>query len=138
MTDDGPITAFRDRYEFLSNYFPCPVTVDGETYSTAEHAFQALKTDDPAERRRVREAPAPYAAKRLGKKVTLRDERDARRFEVMERVVREKFRDPALAAALLWVQDAASLGDAAHCHSSSECGKLNVFNSIIIPRFAGF
>ena len=105
MTEDGPITAFRGQYEFLSNFFPHPVRVDGETYPTAEHAFQALKTDDPAERRRVREAPAPYAAKRLGKTVTLRDEWNNRRFEVMERVVREKFRAPALAAGLLATGD---------------------------------
>jgi ribA/ribD-fused uncharacterized protein len=100
MADDTPITAFRDEYAFLSNFFPHPVTLDGETYPTAEHAFQALKTDDPAERRLVREASAPYAARRLGKRVTLRDAWNARRFAVMERVVRAKFQDPSLAAAL--------------------------------------
>ncbi len=105
MSEAGPITAFRNEYAFLSNFFFHPITLDGEVYPTAEHAFQALKTDDPVERRLVREAPAPYAAKRLGKRVTLRDGWDARRFAVMERVVRAKFQDPALKAALLATGD---------------------------------
>lgn len=70
-------------------------------YPTAEHAFQALKTRDPAEREKVRSAPTPAAAKQRGKRVTLREDWDTYRFVVMEQVVREKFRDPELARLLL-------------------------------------
>lgn len=100
MQNDEPITSFRDEYEFLSNFYAHPVTLDGETYPTAEHAFQALKTLQPAERLKVRETPTPYAVKRLGKRVTLREDWDSLRFDVMERVVRAKFSDPGLAARL--------------------------------------
>lgn len=100
LEHNQPITAFSGEFAFLSNFYPRPVTLDGETYPTAEHAFQALKTLQPAERLRVRETPTPYAVKRLGKRVTLRDDWDTLRFEVMERVVRAKFSDPALAARL--------------------------------------
>lgn len=100
MEHNGPITSFRGEYEFLSNFFAHPITLDGETYPTAEHAFQALKTLQPAERLKVRETPTPYAVKRVGKRVTLREDWDSLRFDIMERVVRAKFADPALAARL--------------------------------------
>lgn len=99
MTDD-PITSFRREYAFLSNFYAHPIEIDGDTYPTNEHAFQALKTDDPAERQRVREAKTPASAKSLGKRVTLREGWDTARFEVMERVVRAKFSDLALAEML--------------------------------------
>jgi hypothetical protein len=100
LENDQPITSFRGEYEFLSNFFAHPITLDGEIYPTAEHAFQALKTLQPAERLKVRETPTPYAVKRVGKRVTLREGWDSLRFEVMERVVRAKFADPDLAARL--------------------------------------
>ena len=100
MTDD-PITSFRREYAFLSNFYAHPIEIDGDTYPTNEHAFQALKTDDPAERQRVREAKTPASAKSLGKRVTLRAEWDTLRFEVMERLIRIKFADPEVSAKLL-------------------------------------
>jgi N-glycosidase YbiA len=98
---DGPITAFRGEFAFLSNFYPHAVTFEGETYPTAEHAFQAAKTLDPAERQKVRDAVTPAVAKRLGKKVALRDGWDTVRFTVMEQVVAAKFSDPDLARLLL-------------------------------------
>ena len=92
MTND-PITSFSGEYAFLSNFYVHAVEVDGDLYATNEHAFQALKTDDFAERRRVREAKNPASAKILGRRVTLRANWDTRRFEVMERIVRIKFAD---------------------------------------------
>ena len=100
MTND-PITSFSGEYAFLSNFFPHPIEIDGDLCATNEHAFQALKTDDVAERRKVREAKTPASAKSFGKRVTLRADWDGLRFEVMERVVRIKFADPDLAAKLL-------------------------------------
>ena len=100
MAEDQPITAFKGDYAFLSNFYPHPIELDGDIYPTNEHAFQALKTDDPAERKKVREAKTPASAKSLGKRVTLRAGWDTLRFEVMERVVRVKFADAQLAEML--------------------------------------
>jgi len=99
--DDDPITPFTGEYAFLSNLFPHAIAVNGDIYPTNEHAFQALKTDDPAEREKVRQTKTPASAKSLGKRVTLREGWDTLRFEVMERLVRAKFADPDLAAKLL-------------------------------------
>ena len=50
-----PITSFAGEYSFLSNFYPCAITLDGDDYPTVEHAFQAAKTDDPAQRRSIRD-----------------------------------------------------------------------------------
>lgn len=103
--ENDAITSFRGEFDFLSNFYPHPVTLDGETYPTAEHAFQALKSLDPTEQRKVRETPTPYAVKRLGKRGTLREGWNDLRFDVMEQVVRAKFSDPDLASRLLATGD---------------------------------
>ena len=95
------IDKFDGEHAFLSNFSPHTVAVDGETYPTAEHAFQALKTDDPAERAIVRAKDTPGRAKRAGRKVTLRPGWDRQRLVVMELVVRSKFEQhPELVSAL--------------------------------------
>jgi ribA/ribD-fused uncharacterized protein len=95
------IVSFSGEHFFLSNFYPHPVEVEGAVYPTNEHAFQALKTADADEREQVRLAPTPGRAKRLGRRVTLRPDWNSYRFEVMERLVREKFRGPELRRLLL-------------------------------------
>ncbi len=38
------IASFTGKYRFLSNFADSPITVEGEVYSTVEHAYQALKS----------------------------------------------------------------------------------------------
>jgi len=95
------IGRFEGEHAFLSNFFQQGLEFEGRSYATAEHAFQAAKTDDPAERERVRTARTPGGAKALGKRVTLRRGWDAERVSVMEAVLRAKFADPGLRARLL-------------------------------------
>src|SRR5579871_4764016 len=66
------ILAFNDEFAFLSNFHYATVSLDGVTYPTVEHAFQAAKTDDAEERRAIRDCGSPGRAKRMGKKVKLR------------------------------------------------------------------
>jgi N-glycosidase YbiA len=66
---DGRILFFRrDRasFEFLSNFYPCPIKLDGETWPSVEHFFQAGKSHDPAYRREILIAPTAAKAKQLG------------------------------------------------------------------------
>ena len=41
---EKPITRFRGTWSFLSNFFPAPIVLNGKTYLTVEHAYQAAKT----------------------------------------------------------------------------------------------
>jgi len=40
------IDRFRRGYRFLSNFHPCEVEMDGETYPSVEHAYQTAKSLD--------------------------------------------------------------------------------------------
>lgn len=52
-------------FGFLSHFHSSPITLDGETWPTVEHYYQAQKSDDLAYRQAIREAATPGRAKRL-------------------------------------------------------------------------
>lgn len=101
------ITSFREQYRFLSNFYQCPLTVDGLTYPNAEAAFQAHKCADPADRVKYTLIKNPVVAKRMGQKEKI-DIADwnARAYDVMLKIVRIKFQKPELAQKLLDTGDA--------------------------------
>ena len=57
----------RDKYGFLSNFAVYPMEINGKKYDTVEHYFQAVKFDNPDYQEKIRLAPNPPAAKRLGR-----------------------------------------------------------------------
>lgn len=85
------ITRFAGEYRFLSNFYPCTVSLDYHEYPTVEHAFQAAKSFDIRDRVRIIEAPTAGEAKRLGRGVTLRPDWNEVRVGVMYELLREKF-----------------------------------------------
>lgn len=94
MTDI--ISNFSGEYRFLSNFAPLPVTYEGVTYPTAEHAFAAAKTLDKAAREQIRKAKTARDAKVWGRGVELRPEwDDVIRYEAMYQIVRSKFEGEA-------------------------------------------
>ncbi|WP_188197272.1 NADAR family protein [Nonomuraea sp. SYSU D8015] len=92
------IDRFAGPYEALSNFARIPVTLHSHleqrqiTYPTAEHAFNAAKTLDPAERADIMAAATPGEAKRLGRRVTLRPGWDTSiRYTAMRTILTVKF-----------------------------------------------
>lgn len=107
MSTPKKIDRFTGKYIFLSNFhFPCYVYFEGRYYKSSEHAFQAAKTLDEVERDRIAQSPTPYKAKRLGRKVKLRNDWDQVKLDVMEKILRNKFTDKNLKHALLETGDA--------------------------------
>ena len=101
------IRSFKGEHDFLSNFYPCRVAVDGREAPTVEHAFQAAKTRVPEEQELVLAAPTPAGAKQRGRKVRLRPDWNTARLEVMEGLLRQKFAPGAeLARRLLATGDA--------------------------------
>ena len=90
MTKKADITGFRDAYYFLSNFYPCQVTLDGVRYPSVEAAFQAAKTLDPALRVQFTTGTAAEA-KAKGKKLKLRPDWESVKLEVMEDLLAQKF-----------------------------------------------
>jgi ribA/ribD-fused uncharacterized protein len=85
----------------LSNFYPCKIEFDGAEYENAEAAFQAQKTMNEAERLRFCALDAS-SAKKLGRRVNLRQDWEAAKDGIMLGVVRNKFmQNPEIAQKLL-------------------------------------
>lgn len=102
------IREFQGEFRFLSNFFPSPMLVRGvgtktqQWIPTAEHLFQALKTRIPEEQQAVLNCATPGQAKRLGRQITLRDDWEDIKLNVMRVVIKAKFeQNPRLAQQLL-------------------------------------
>jgi ribA/ribD-fused uncharacterized protein len=95
------IDAFKDEYAFLSNFHPYsgtrryeeapPVVLRGRAFETAEHAYQACKTDDPASQAWIASATSPGEAKKWGYTLTLRPGWDDMKVRVMRAIIQAKF-----------------------------------------------
>jgi N-glycosidase YbiA len=85
------VVGFRGPFWPLSNFFPHDIVIDGSTYPTVEHWFQAEKALHAADRDRIRAAATPAEAKRLGRSVAMVDDWPTRRVEVMRRGLAAKF-----------------------------------------------
>ena len=100
------IDSFTGHNEFLSNFHKAPVDWDGQTWKSAEHAFNAAKTKLPGEQVWVANANTPGEAKRRGRVVTLREDWDKHwRYVYMYDIVRAKFRNPVLEDKLIGTYD---------------------------------
>ena len=86
------IESFDGEYAFLSNFYPSKITcLDEIQYPTVEHAFQAMKTKDISERLMIAAADTPGKAKRLGRCVTLREDWEGCKDDMMYFFVYQKF-----------------------------------------------
>ena len=63
----SPVTFWFPDHPF-ANFYPCPVTIDGHTYPTVEHYYQAAKFANHSEiRRKVAGSADPTSAKALSR-----------------------------------------------------------------------
>ena len=86
------IPEFKNEYFFLSNFYESPIEYNGMEYPSVEHAYQAQKTLDINERFPfVCKDKSPAAAKKLGRKLTLRDDWEEVKERIMEELVFIKF-----------------------------------------------
>lgn len=97
------IASFKGEHAFLSNFSPCPqgIVFEGIEYPTTEHAYQAAKTMNQAQRVRVRNLPTASQAKKVGRHLDLREDWEEVKVSVMREVLEQKFTDPGLRAQLL-------------------------------------
>lgn len=121
------IRDFEGLYECFSNFSDHQVSFRGEVFPTAEHAFQAWKTLDPTEFKRIRDARGPGAAKAMGRRTQLRPDWETIKLDVMRGIIADKFAAGTEPARVLL-----STGDAAIVEGNSwhdniwgicECGR---------------
>src|SRR3990172_6511970 len=95
------IIGFNDQYRFLSNFYPSRITFEGLVYPTVEHAYQAAKTEEPEVRRHIQEKATAIQAKIFGRELQLREDWEDIKLPIMRTLLRKKFYDPVLRAALI-------------------------------------
>lgn len=85
------IDQFRGEYRWLSNFWPAEVVLYGKTYPTIEHAYQAAKCADPADRDWICGAVSAGIAKKRGREVKKRWDWEFVKLWVMADLLRQKF-----------------------------------------------
>jgi len=94
--NEPPIEIFRGEYFFLSNFYQTPIEFENKVYPSSENAYQAAKTDqqnrDEFMLHKNGASISPGEAKRLGRKVKLRENWENLRLQVMEDILRIKFK----------------------------------------------
>lgn len=95
MTGQNVINFYsvNDEYGEFSNFAAFPIRLDGRTWPTSEHYFQALKFLDKAHQEAIRREKSPMKAARMGRdrKRPLRKNWESVKDEVMRKAVRAKF-----------------------------------------------
>ena len=87
------IREFKGEYRWLSNFAPCKIMLDGEEYDSVENAYQASKTLNHNERLKFKNI-TPGQAKRLGRKITIRDDWSKVKLSVMYSLLIQKYANP--------------------------------------------
>lgn len=101
------IDSFEGEYAFLSNFYPSKIyDFEGNEYPTVEHYFQAMKTMNPWERKKIAAAPTPGKAKQMGRRVNLRKDWEDIKLKVMKHAIMQKFSDPDFRNPLIRTGDA--------------------------------
>lgn len=85
------IDKFSDSNFFLSNFYFVPVEYEGITFPSVEHAYQASKTTQVADRQFAACIKKPGEVKRWGKTVPLRHNFDAIKYQIMWELCYKKF-----------------------------------------------
>jgi ribA/ribD-fused uncharacterized protein len=109
LSSDPPpavITSFRGAYEFLSNFYYCPVRINCITYPSAEHAYQCAKAKTRVDFERVMACVRPGEAKAIGRTVQKREDWEEVKVEKMLEILQAKFSNPFLRDLLLLTGDA--------------------------------
>ena len=85
---NGVISEFSGKYYFLSNFFPAHVTYGGVRFQNNEAAFQSAKC--PSRKNEFAKL-SPSEAKRLGRRVELREDWEEVKDNVMYEICKAKF-----------------------------------------------
>lgn len=82
-----------EQYGEFSNFAHYDIDIDGLTYPTVEHYFQAMKFPGHEHAEKIRLASTPMIAKRMGRtrNVPLREDWEDVKLDIMREAVRAKF-----------------------------------------------
>jgi len=96
--------SLRDKYGEFSNFAPYPITIEGKTWPTSEHFFQAQKFPGTLHEEEIRLATSPMIAAKMGRdrKRPLRSDWETVKDDIMRQALYAKFgQHPSLKEMLL-------------------------------------
>jgi predicted NAD-dependent protein-ADP-ribosyltransferase YbiA (DUF1768 family) len=90
--DSAPINDFNGHYQFLNNDHPAWVSFDGVLYPSASIAYQAARTDNLGVRQALSEVTTYEKFKEIALSIPNPVDWTFRKYKVMERLLRDKFK----------------------------------------------
>jgi ribA/ribD-fused uncharacterized protein len=78
-------------FGWLSNFSRHAIEMDGKSWPTVEHYYQAMKATSTVAQDSIRLADTPGSAKRLGKQVAMRPDWEQVKMEIMKNALIAKF-----------------------------------------------
>ena len=78
-------------YAELMNFYYSEIIINNKKYKTVEHYFQACKATNEKDHEKIRRAPSPRIAKKMGLKVKLREDWESVKEDIMLTALRAKF-----------------------------------------------
>lgn len=88
---DNKILGFKEKYGFLSNFYPCNVEYEGLLYPSVQHAYQAAKTFNIEMRTMIKNLKNGFEAKKAGNSLQVRIDWQYVKFDIMEQLIKYKF-----------------------------------------------
>lgn len=99
------IKEFQGEFRWLSNFTRCYIHLDGRDFSSVEHAYMSAKSDDPDWKHFCETENSAGLVKRRSRYITLVDNWDDIKVDIMRECINQKFDDPFLKAKLLATED---------------------------------
>ena len=81
-----------NEFKFLSNFYTgSPFTWKNDIWKTSEHAYAAMKADNYADFKAIRDCDTPDEAKYIGRNIEVREDWEEIKYSVMHSIVLGKF-----------------------------------------------
>ncbi len=81
-----------NEFKFLSNFYTgSPFTWKNDIWKTSEHAYAAMKSDNYADFKAIRDCDTPDEAKYIGRNIEVREDWEEIKYSVMHSIVLAKF-----------------------------------------------
>lgn len=98
------IKEFQGEYRWLSNFYPCEVLFEGDTYPSTENAYQAAKSTN-TEYRLALMSCTPGQSKKQSRKMQVRSDWNDVKLGIMEDLLRQKFNQEPFRTQLIEIGD---------------------------------
>lgn len=105
MNYTGKIAGFFGEYRWLSNFWMIPIMMGPYRFPSAEHVYQAAKSENPSDWERFQHIETPGYAKKAGRLIKMRADWDDIKVEAMAEILEAKFTNPELRQKLLDTQN---------------------------------